>query len=306
MTALLGQVRVRVPATSANLGPGFDALGLALDLHDEVTVAVTPGGLRVEVEGEGQDRLRRDERHLVVRALRASFAALGAEQPRGLHVRCANRIPQSRGLGSSAAAVVAGVVAARHLLGADPDTVADLAVATELEGHPDNAAAALLGGLTVAWCGPGGPRAVAAPVVAGLRPVALVPPSTTSTAAARAVLPTTVPHVVASRAAGRAALLVTALAGRLDLLLAATEDELHQPSRLAVQPQGAALLQRLRSAGVAAVLSGSGPTLLALCAASQEVQLVVALCPRGWRALPLDVASSGAEVAGEQRASRPR
>src|SRR3954470_517459 len=148
-----GPLRVRVPATSANLGPGFDALGLALTLYDDVVVRIAESGLIVDIAGEGADDLRRDRRNLVVRAVRAAFDALGG-QPRGLEVVCANRIPQSRGLGSSAGAVVAGVLAARALVVGGPDRLDDSAVlriATDLEGHPDNVAACLHGGLTIAW-----------------------------------------------------------------------------------------------------------------------------------------------------------
>jgi homoserine kinase len=149
-----GPVTVRPPATSANLGPGFDAFGLALELRDEVTVQVTPGpGLSVEVVGEGADQLPLDERHLLVRALRAGFDALGG-QPAGLRVSCRNHIPHGRGLGSSSAAISAGLIAARALVedgGSVLDDEALLDLATRLEGHPDNVAPALRGGLTIAW-----------------------------------------------------------------------------------------------------------------------------------------------------------
>src|SRR5215203_2732127 len=171
-------VRVRVPATSANLGPGFDALGLALSLYDDVVVRVAEEGLYVDVAGEGAETVPRTRRHLVVRALHAGFDALGG-QPRGLEVVCANRIPHGRGLGSSAAAIVAGLIAARALVLGGDDTLDDaavLALADELEGHPDNVAACLLGGLTVAWTPPDGPAtAVRLPVSAALRPVVFVP-----------------------------------------------------------------------------------------------------------------------------------
>ena len=147
-----GPVLVRVPATSANLGPGFDVLGLALGLHDEVEVAVTPAGLSIEVSGEGAAEVAdADEKHLVVRAMRVCFDDLGLAQPPGLALRCVNRIPHGRGLGSSAAAIVAGLLAARALAGASLDTDAVLPLANELEGHPDNVAPCLLGGLTIAW-----------------------------------------------------------------------------------------------------------------------------------------------------------
>jgi len=289
-------VRVRVPASAANLGPGFDALGLALDLHDDVVVQITDGGLTVDVAGEGEGRLRRDGRNLVVVALRAAFDAMGG-QPRGLHVVCANRVPQSRGLGSSAAAVVAGVHAARQLvLGGLSDERA-LGVATAIEGHPDNVAAALLGGLTLAWRDDdGSPHAVRLPVDPGLRPVVFVPGSTVSTAKARSVLPEQVAHPDAAFTVGRAALLPVALGGRQELLLAATQDRLHQPARLGAQPRGAALVGRLRAAGHAAVLSGSGPSVLALCPDAAAAAAAAGLAGRGWHARPLAVEVLGAQV----------
>jgi homoserine kinase len=265
-------VTVRVPATSANLGPGYDTLGLALGLYDEVEVRCTDGGLDVQVEGESADEVARDDGHLVVRALHAGFDALGVRPP-GLSLRCTNRIPHGRGLGSSAAAIVAGVVAARGLTdGGDarlPDDEA-LRVATALEGHPDNVAASLLGGLTIAWYDgeDAGPR----PAVHGVRvatapevtAVAFVPAEAVSTKVARGLLPAAVPHGDAARNAGRAALLVEALTRRPDLLLAATEDRLHQSYRAPAMPASLALVERLREAGVAAVVSGAGPTVLAL------------------------------------------
>ncbi|HVC73396.1 MAG TPA: homoserine kinase, partial [Mycobacteriales bacterium] len=222
-------VRVRVPATSANLGPGFDALGLALSLYDDVVVRVADEGLFVDVAGEGADSLPRTRRHLVVRALQAGFDVLGG-QPRGLEVVCANRIPHGRGLGSSAAAIVAGLAAARALVLGGADTLDDdalLALAAELEGHPDNVAACLLGGLTLAWTPADGPaQAVRLPVSPALRPVVFVPTTSASTARARKLLPETVPHADAARNAGRSALLVHALSADPGLLLAATEDRL--------------------------------------------------------------------------------
>lgn len=259
-------VRVRVPATSANLGPGFDSAGLALALHDHVVLRATDSGLVVDVAGEGAESVPRTERHLVVKAARATFDRLGG-QPAGLELVCANRIPHSRGLGSSAAAIVAGVLAARALVtGGDRilDDDAVLALATELEGHPDNVAACLLGGVTFAWTEPDGPRAVRLDAHPDLRPVVVVPTTTASTAKVRALLPATVPHADAAANAGRAALLGIALTGRPDLLLAATEDRLHQEYRRPAMKRSAALVDRLRAAGVPATISGAGPTVMAL------------------------------------------
>jgi homoserine kinase len=292
-------VRVRVPATSANLGPGFDALGLALAHYDDVVVRVADEGLYVDVAGEGADKVPRTARHLVVRALRAGFDALGG-QPRGLEVVCANRIPHARGLGSSAAAIVAGVVAARALaLGGEDslDEAALLALAADLEGHPDNVAACLLGGFTVAWVDDAGrARAVRLEPAPALRPVIFVPSTTASTARARKLLPEAVAHADAARNAGRAALLVHALsAPDADpaLLLAATEDRLHQQYRAPAIPRSVALMDSLRGAGVPAVVSGAGPAVLAFAPNGADLSNYA---PRGWTAEQVQLDRSGASV----------
>jgi homoserine kinase len=285
-------VRVRVPATSANLGPGFDTFGLALALYDDVVVRVADSGLHVDVAGEGAEELPRDRRHLVVRSLRAAFDVLGG-QPRGLEVVCANRIPQSRGLGSSAAAIVAAVLAARSLvLGGEEalDDQAALNLAARLEGHPDNVAACLRGGLTVAWAGP---RAVRLTPHRDVAPVVFVPTTRASTKKVRELLPATVPHADAAANAGRAALLPHALTLDPSLLFDATEDWLHQSYRAPAMPRSAALVTALRADGVAAVLSGAGPTVLAL-PLRRDRDAVAARTPRGWTAHQLDVDLTGA------------
>lgn len=290
-------VHVRVPATSANLGPGFDSAGLALDLHDDVVVSVTGGGVEVVVEGEGAGRLPLDERHLVVKALRATFDRLGG-QPDGLLLRCTNRIPQSRGLGSSSAAIVAAVVAARALVDGGNELLgaqAALALADELEGHPDNVAACLHGGVTFAWTTPDGPRAVRLDAHDQLAPLAFVPATTSSTAQVRGLLPPTVPYADAALNASRAALLPLALTRDPSLLLAATEDRLHQGYRAPAMPSTAALVEQLRRQGVPAVVSGAGPTVLALT--TRDTRGAVAAPEReGWSVRPLDVAPRGAHV----------
>jgi homoserine kinase len=291
-------LRVRVPATSANLGPGFDALGLALALYDDVVVRVTDEpGLSVDVAGMGAASVPRNARHLVVKSMRATFRILGGA-PTGLEVVCANRIPHGRGLGSSAAAIVAGIIAARGLVvgGAERlDDDAVLALAASLEGHPDNVAACLRGGLTVAWDDGDGAHAICAPVISTLAPVAFVPGSGSSTRSARRMLPESVPHADAARNAGRAALLIEAMRSRPDLLLAATEDALHQSYRAPAMPRSAALLAELRAAGVPAVISGAGPTVLALTTAENR-EAAVDFARRGWTAMPLDVDREGAEI----------
>ncbi|MBL7499727.1 homoserine kinase [Frankia sp. CNm7] len=321
--------RVRVPATSANLGPGFDAFGLALGYYDEVEVALRRDGVSVRVEGAEQ--VATGEDNLVIRSIRATLDELGRPQP-GLAVRCVNRVPHGRGLGSSAAAIVAGVAAAwaldtaAFLAGTDRpvprgaaafDRAAALRVATAIEGHPDNVAAALFGGFTVAWADTDGPLAYRAEPVADLRPVAFVPSARTSTAHSRGRLPEHVAHANAAFSAGRAGLLALALtqgdapppapaglagppradaAARARLLLAATEDRLHQPYRLPAVPESAALIGRLRDAGVAAVLSGSGPTVLALALGGEQAAAAVGVAAPGFAVLPLAVDRDGVRV----------
>ncbi|SHG00376.1 homoserine kinase [Streptoalloteichus hindustanus] len=263
-------VRVTVPASTANLGSGFDALGMALGMHDVVRVETTRRGVTVEVAGQGAGRVPGDERHLVVSAVHAAWEALGVP-PTGLALRCENAIPHSRGLGSSAAAAVAGVAAGFALAGADlADAVhaeRALQVAAELEGHADNAAASLFGGVVVAWAEGAdyrpAYRAVRLEPHPDLAPVALVPAEESSTATTRGLLPDQVPHADAAFAAGRAALAVHALTSRPDLLLPATADRLHQGYREPAWPATARLVRALRVAGVPAAVSGAGPTVLA-------------------------------------------
>lgn len=285
-----GPVTVAVPATSANLGPGFDCLGLALDLHDLLTGEVVASGLEVEILGEGADTLPRDERHLVVRSMRAAFRVLGVEAP-GLRLRFENHIPQSRGLGSSSAAIVGGLALARALV-ADGDRFDDdslLFLANQIEGHPDNVAPAVVGGFVVAgqtedrdevW-------AISAPVARAISAVAFVPPTGVSTEMARGLLPAQVPHAVAAANTGRAATLVAALAGAVDQLFRGTEDFLHQSYRSSAMPESFALLTDLRADGLAAFISGAGPTVLVLTADGADL---ADRCPPGWttHALALD------------------
>jgi homoserine kinase len=299
-----GPVLVRTPATSANLGPGFDSLGLALALHDDVEVEVTGGGVSIEVDGEGAEVAERGERHLIVKVLRRTFGVLddlagsGPARPPGIRLRCRNRIPHSRGLGSSSAAIVAAIVAARalHPAGKLLDDDAALRLATEIEGHPDNVAPCLAGGLTVAWTGPGGPRLVRLESRVA-QVTAFVPEHRLATERARGLLPATVPHADAAANAGRAALLIAALTAGLpaDVLLDATEDRLHQDYRAPAMPESAALVKALRDAGVPAVISGAGPTVLAFTNASR-VDSVVPEVGKGWHIHPLDVATRGARV----------
>jgi homoserine kinase len=293
-------VRVVVPATSANLGPGYDALGLALDLHDELTAEVTDGDLEVTVEGEGAGTLALDETHLVVRSMWAGFAAMGVTPP-GVRLHCRNEIPHARGLGSSSAAIVGGLALARALVADGDRKLPDaelVALAADLEGHPDNVAPAALGGFTIA--GREGERwyAVRAPVDPRVRVVVFVPPFSLSTELARGLIPETVPHADAAADAGRAALLVAALAGAPEHLLTATRDYLHQSYRRPAMPDSLALVDQLRADGVAAVVSGAGPTVLAFVTDGPDVADVADRCPEGWTARGLDVDGDGVRVVG--------
>ena len=305
-------VRVQVPATSANLGPGFDALGLALSLHDQIEAEVTGGGLAIEVTGQGEETATAGEAHLVVRAMRAGFAALGG-QPPGIALRCANAIPQGRGLGSSAAAICSGLLAGRALVADGETALPDEALfrlAAELDGHPDNVAACLAGGVTIAWTpragalgapAAGGPRVLRLPVPAGLRAVLCVPPFPLATLAARQALPAAIPHADAAANAARSALLVAALTGATEVLFAATEDFLHQPYRAAVMPDTAELVRQLRRAGLAAVVSGAGPAVLVLAFEGHGPPLAaVDSIGRGtgidWQVTPLEIDRQGGHV----------
>ena len=287
-----GPVRVRPPASSANLGPGFDALGLALALHDEVEVEVIDAGLQIELAGEGADELPHTEDHLLIRALRVGFDALGG-QPAGLRLSCVNQIPHARGLGSSSAAIVAGLLAARALVEGGAlalDDQAVLALATSLEGHPDNVAACLYGGLTIAWTEDGAAHAVRRNPADGVHPVVFIPEHRALTATARKLLPDQVPHADAAANAGRAALLVHAFTADPSLLLPATRDWLHQEYRASAMPASADLVRDLRAAGVPAVISGAGPTVLAF----ETVPGVLPESVDGFVVRPVEVDPGGA------------
>jgi homoserine kinase len=265
-----------VAASSANLGPGFDSIGLALSLYDEIIVETTDSGLVVEVDGEGAGELALGPGHLVVRAVERGLQAAGVSAP-GLKVRCCNVIPHSRGLGSSAAAVVGGLAAVNGLVaqaGSTPLTQTQLIqLSSEFEGHPDNAAASVLGGAVVSWtdrgCDPPGYSAVSLRLHPDIRLFPAIPEQRSSTAEARVLLPAQVSHDDARFNLSRTALLVVALTERPDLLMAATEDVLHQPQRAPAMPASAEYLRLLRRCNVAAVLSGAGPAVIALSTAPE-------------------------------------
>jgi homoserine kinase len=291
-----GPVTVEVPATSANLGPGFDCLGLALELADTLVGEVLPEGLEVGVAGEGADDVPLDGTHLVVQAMEAAFAAMRLPMP-GLRLTCTNRIPHSRGLGSSSAAIVGGIVLARALAhdGADLlDDAAALALANRLEGHPDNVAPALLGGFVISGQGAGTVWAQQSPVDPAVSAVLFVPPHGVLTEVARGLLPDLVPHADAAANSGRAALLVAALASHPAHLLRATEDFLHQEQREPAMPDSLALVHRLRGQGVPAVVSGAGPAVLAFV--TDDADTVAAVAPDAWWTLRQRVGGPGATV----------
>ncbi|WP_127792992.1 homoserine kinase [Agromyces sp. LHK192] len=294
-------VRVKVPATSANLGPGFDTLGLALAVYDELDVTVIDSGLEIEVHGVGEGEVPLDDRHLVVRAMAHTFAKRGLVLP-PIRLVARNSIPHGRGLGSSGAAIVAGVMAAAGLLeGVEAFSADDLLeIATELEGHPDNVAPALFGGLTIAWTTPEGPRHKKLIVHRGVSPLVLVPEHEMSTALARSLQPAQVPHEDAVFNVSRSALLVAALIQSPELLLQATEDKLHQSYRAEAMPETDRLIKALRTAGHPAVVSGAGPSILVLASDPSErpdaIRVAEDAADTAWQALALAVDFKGATV----------
>ncbi|MBG6184559.1 homoserine kinase [Arthrobacter sp. CAN_A214] len=298
---------VTVPGTSANLGPGFDTLGLAVTLRDTVRVrSVDSGTTTVFPAGEGAEALPRNELHLVAKSLLATLHRVGRRSP-GLEIETVNVLPHGRGLGSSAAAIVSGAVAANALLD-DADRMDDQALlqwCATLEGHPDNVAAALSGSLAISWESGRAYSSARLEVHPDVIPVAAVPGGSLSTESARALLPPSVSHRSAATNAGRAALLVHALTARPDLLLPATEDSLHQEYRAPAMVASAILVRALRAEGFAAVISGAGPTVMTLAVgekhAAETVTAVQSLLdasdtPESWQVLRLDVDSEGAKL----------
>lgn len=298
-TFVAGPVEVSVPATSANLGPGYDSLGLALDFRDLVTAEVTgrSGAPEIEVRGEGMGEVPLDESHLVHRAMRRAFAEMGCETP-AVRLACDNVIPHSRGMGSSSAAIVAGICAARGLVAGgsllmDDDAV--FALAATIEGHPDNVAPAFYGGFTIARAEGGTFHAASVSVDPRVQVVVFVPPDPVETKVARGLLPDSVPHADAAANAGRAALLVVALSRQPELLHPATEDFLHQRYREPAMPASLRLVDALRADGVPAVVSGAGPTVLAFVDGSTRAD-VEARVPSGWQVRALAVDRDGVRV----------
>jgi homoserine kinase len=290
-------VTVRVPATSANLGPGFDSFGLALARYDEVTGHPRESGLLIEVAGVGAGEVPLTHEHLVVRAVAQAYEAVGETLP-GLALNCRNCIPHGGGLGSSAAAIVAGVLLGRELIQRSggrrltDDEV--LTLANGMEGHPDNVAPALLGGFTLAFLDPGGrPVAVRREVHPDIRVVVFSADQASSTQHTRGLLPAMVPHADASANAAAAGLLVHAMTVDPSFLLPATRDRLHQDYRAPSMPASASLVAELRHAGIAAVISGAGPSVIALVTGRFE--------PDDWQrpgfeVQHVDVCTAGAQI----------
>jgi len=288
-------VSVSVPATSANLGPGYDALGLALEIRDFVTAQFTDDNkITVEVTGQGAGKLPTDATHLIAKTIVDACKAFGTEVT-GLHVECKNAIPQGRGLGSSAAAIVAGLVLASELTYARASEDELLQMANAIEGHPDNVAACLLGAMTIAWLEDDGKaNSVSMNVHPDISPVLAIPQTELDTHKARGLIPESIPHVDAAFNAGRSALLVAAMIGDPDFLLEATEDKLHQPFRAQAYPESMELVSQLREAQIAACISGAGPTVIALSTRDQVAQASEIIAKSGFTAAPVGVADEGA------------
>ena len=303
-------VTVRVPATSANLGPGFDTLGLALAVWNRLTVtSVAEPGVRIDVRGSGAGEVPTDERNLIAQALLRVLESHGVEAP-GLELVAENGIPHGRGMGSSAAAIVAGILAAKGLLEGIAEIGVDdvLRIATEIEGHPDNVAPAIVGGLTIAWMAPEGPRQQRLAVHRGVSVLLAVPKIELATHVARGLQPASVPYGDAVFNLSRAALLVAALTQSPELLMPATEDRLHQDYRAQAMPETADLVRSLRDAGHAAVVSGAGPSVLVLCSdPGQRLRAaeLVAAHDGDWEALLLAVDIAGGTVETLSDSERP-
>ena len=294
------KVAVKIPATSANLGPGFDTLGMALAHYDEYSAEPTGSKLVIEIVGEGEKDAPRDESNLVFRAIKVVYDSLGKKVP-ALKLVCHNNIPHGRGMGSSGAAVAGGVMLAAGLLANEVEFSEQqlLEFATELEGHPDNVAPALFGGLTVAWVDEEGPHHKKLTTHRGLSPLVLVPSNQMSTSLARSLQPQSVPHTDAVFNVSRSALLVAALTQSPELLLAATEDRLHQNYRSSAMPETSELIASLRTKGHPAVVSGAGPSVLVLEDDPQKRLLAIAHVEKNfpsWQAMPLAVDVKGASL----------
>jgi len=297
-------VQVQVPASSANLGPGFDCLGLALNMHDRYMAQVMDEpGVDVDVTGEGADNIPTTDKNLVIKAMHKGFDFLGG-RPRGIALRQLNVIPHGRGLGSSAAAIVGGLALARALVLGGNERMSNedmLNIANEMEGHPDNVSAAIFGGANLAWQESQRGHVIAQSLNFDVDPrigaLAFVPSTEFSTSKARKMLPESIPHQDAVRNSINTAVLVQALQHRPDLLLGATEDYLHQSYRSDAMPQSFALMTKLRKAGVAAFISGAGPTVLVLhTGGDAEAAELERAAGEKFHMIPLGVSRTGVTV----------
>lgn len=290
--------QISVPATSANIGPGFDCLAIALEMRDRYAAQILDDAtFDVDVSGEGADEVKKDAKNLVIRAMMAGFEFMG-NKPKGIALRSLNVIPHGRGLGSSASAIVGGLALARSLVLTGDEYMSDedlITLATEIEGHPDNVAAAFYGGATIAWSENGVGRAVNLKVDPRIKALMLIPDNQVPTAKARKLIPEMISHYDATLNSTRTALLVHALAQRPDLLFTATTDLLHQKYREAAMPKSIALIDKLRGAGIAAVLSGAGPAVMILYSGDEdEIDQIPALAS-GFNAMKLVIAQHGVQ-----------
>ena len=296
----MSKFSVQVPATSANLGPGFDTLGMALSFYDTYELEVISDGLQIQVLGEGARDVPTDENNLIYSSMKHVFDALDKTVP-AVSITCHNLIPHGRGMGSSGAAVAGGVMLAAALLADEMELTENqlLEFATQIEGHPDNVAPALFGGLTIAWVEEDGPHHKKLTVHRGVSPVVLVPANQMSTKLARSLQPDSVPYDDAVFNVSRSALLVAALVQSPELLFAATEDRLHQNYRAIAMPETSELISQLRLLGHPAVVSGAGPSVLVLendpKKRAEAIKFVAEKFPT-WRALTLAVDYLGASV----------
>ncbi|MEU7991663.1 homoserine kinase [Rothia amarae] len=306
-------VRVKVPASSANLGPGYDSMGLSLAFYDEIEVTRIARGLEFELSGQGSEEIARDANHLVIRAMNRCFQYAGLQDFPGIRLKAHNQIPHSRGMGSSASAIVAGVVAANELL---PKTARlsfaeILQICSDMEGHPDNVAPSLLGHLTVSWGTTSAWETLPIAVNPRILPVVAIPDYEVPTKQARALLPENVPHADAARNSARSALLTQALSQAPEHLLAATEDYLHQSYRANAMAPSAVLVRTLRERGYPAVISGAGPTVIIFARGEEERTEIISAIDAAqndpqvgsfageklsWRVLPVNIDTEGVIV----------
>ncbi|MFM2103784.1 MAG: hypothetical protein RL740_871 [Actinomycetota bacterium] len=296
---------VKVPATSANLGPGFDSFAIALEKRDRyIAQVLDEKTLDIDVAGEGADEVSKDEKNLLVKAIYKGweFQGLSKKEYPGLALRALNNLPHGRGLGSSASAIVGGLVLSRSLVVGGADRMSDqeiLTLATQMEGHPDNVAAALYGGAVLSWSGAELAEAIKLEVSPRITAVAFIPANNVPTSKARKMLPETVPHQDAVNNSINTAILTQALTNRPDLLLKATEDYLHQSYRESAMPKSFALMSKLRAAGVPAFISGAGPTVLALLVdadLNHQLEDLVKAAGTGFSVENLDISRVGYQV----------